>query len=289
MFKKGVITDEISQDLEIAARVAKEFGLTGLELRTVWNKGAHELTDGELDQARKIASAYDLEIPAVSPPFFKCELNSPEEIAGHYEILAKSIAAAEKLGAKFIRGFAFWRRNSDFDLLLPTIVGKFQRPIAMLKEAGLTLALENEPSTYNCNAARTVQVIEALDSPQIRALWDAGNDVYARAEPEDPARGYSIIRQYTVHMHMKDAVHNAETGEVRGVAVGTGQTDWRGQLQALLSDGYSGYVCLETHYRRQNKLSESQLNHPGGAEFSSLGEEASRESLGNWLAIMESL
>ena len=37
MFKKGVITDEIS-DLEYAAKMAAEFGLSGLELRSVWNK-----------------------------------------------------------------------------------------------------------------------------------------------------------------------------------------------------------------------------------------------------------
>lgn len=290
MFKKGVITDEISQDLEAAAKLAAEYGLTGLELRTVWNKGVHQLTDEELDKVLEIAGSYKMEVPAISSPFFKCELTNPEEIANHYEILAKAIAAAKKLGAKYIRGFAFWRRGDNFDELLPQIVEKFQQPIAMLKEANLILALENEPTTYNCNAARTVQLIKALDTPYVRAVWDAGNDIYSLAEPEEPyPQGYNIIKDYAVHMHMKDAVYDPETGKVEGVAIGTGQTNWRGQLKALLDDGYSGYVCLETHYRPKSKLSEEQLNRPGGADFSALGDIATRECLENWLAIMKEI
>lgn len=290
MFKKGVITDEISQDLEYAAKMAAEFGLSGLELRSVWNKGVHELTEEEIAKAIQIARSYNLEIPAISSPFFKCNLDSPEEIEQHYEILAKTISAAKKLGAKIIRGFAFWRKGPDFDELLPQIVEKFQKPIAMLKEAGMTLALENEPSTYNCNAVRTVQLIEALNSPQVKAVWDAGNDIYSLDEPEQPfPQGYNIIKDHMIHMHMKDAVYNTETGKVEGVAIGTGQTDWRGQLKALLDDGYAGYLCLETHYRPKGKLSEEQLNRPGGADFSNLGDIASRECLENWFAIMKEI
>ena len=69
MFKKGVITDEISQDLEAAAKLAAEYGLTGLELRTVWNKGVHQLTDEELDKVLEIAGSYKMEVPAISSPF----------------------------------------------------------------------------------------------------------------------------------------------------------------------------------------------------------------------------
>ena len=43
MLKRGVITDEISQDIEKAASLAKQYGLTGLEIRSVWEKGPHEL------------------------------------------------------------------------------------------------------------------------------------------------------------------------------------------------------------------------------------------------------
>lgn len=290
MFKKGVITDEISQELEYAAQMAQEFGLTGLELRSVWNKGVHALSEEELNEVQAIAKKYQMEIPAISSPFFKCELDNPKEIEEHYQILEKTIAAAEKLGAKIIRGFAFWRRGSNFDELLPQIVEQFQKPIAMLKEAGMILALENEPSTYNCNAARTAQLIEALDSPYVKAVWDAGNDIYSLDEPETPfPEGYNIIKEHMVHMHMKDAVYDPETRKVEGVAIGDGETNWSAQLKALLDDGYSGYLCLETHYRPKGKLSEEQLNRPGGADFSNLGDIASRECLENWFRIMEEI
>lgn len=43
MFKYGVITDEISQDFETALDVAAKYKLDGVEIRSVWDKSAHEL------------------------------------------------------------------------------------------------------------------------------------------------------------------------------------------------------------------------------------------------------
>ena len=41
MFKKGVITDEISQDMGQAVELASKYGLDGVEIRSVWEKSPH--------------------------------------------------------------------------------------------------------------------------------------------------------------------------------------------------------------------------------------------------------
>ena len=81
-------------------------------------------------------------------------------------------------------------------------------------------------------------------------------------------------------MHLKDAVRD-EQGEAKGVALGEGLLDIKGQLAALLRDGYDGYVVLEPHFRLQKELSEAQLALPGGAAFSDGGMEASELSMQN--------
>lgn len=48
MFPIAVITDEISQDLTIAATLGKEFGGAALEIRSVWEKGPHEFEADDL-------------------------------------------------------------------------------------------------------------------------------------------------------------------------------------------------------------------------------------------------
>jgi sugar phosphate isomerase/epimerase len=55
--------------------------------------------------------------------------------------------------------------------------------------------------------------------------------------------------------------------------------DWEGQFRALIADGYSGYVTLETHYRHTAKIPEKLLAMPKGSAFSYGGNDATRESL----------
>ena len=45
-FKLGLIADEASQDLDEAAALARSYGATGLEIRSVYGKQLTELNEG---------------------------------------------------------------------------------------------------------------------------------------------------------------------------------------------------------------------------------------------------
>lgn len=273
--KTAVITDEISQDLEEAAFVASCFGLDALELRSVWNRQPHELSDAEIENIRSICEKYGLDVCAISSPFFKCAFDE-KEIALQIRILEKTIRLAKKLGCRIIRGFSFWQEG-DYDHMLPQIAEAFRTPGQMLQEAGVALALELDPSVYACNGQRLARLVEEIGHPHIRALWDAGNDIYSPV-PERPfPDGYRYVKPYIVHVHLKDAVKHGDL--VESVKLGTGEVNWEAQLAALEQDGYEGYVSLETHYRKGARISEELMRLPGGASFSLCGREASEECL----------
>ena len=60
-FRLAVINDEITQDFEKACSIAaKDFGLSWIELRGMWNKNITELNAKEVDEARKILEAHRL-------------------------------------------------------------------------------------------------------------------------------------------------------------------------------------------------------------------------------------
>ena len=42
-YRRSVVSDEISQDLDRAIALAREFGIEGLDVRSVWGKTVHEL------------------------------------------------------------------------------------------------------------------------------------------------------------------------------------------------------------------------------------------------------
>ena len=71
MFRLGVITDEVSQDLKAAIDFALEFGLRGLEIRTASGKNIMDMTTDEVKEIRKMADGSGLEVPSISSPVFK--------------------------------------------------------------------------------------------------------------------------------------------------------------------------------------------------------------------------
>ena len=52
MFKIGVITDEVSQELEPSIQLAERFQLDGLELRTVKDKGVFDFTPRDIAEVK---------------------------------------------------------------------------------------------------------------------------------------------------------------------------------------------------------------------------------------------
>src|SRR5690349_6630516 len=95
MFKLAVFSDEVSQDLAEAIQFAKEFKLGGLSIRSVWNKKGPQ--DISLADAKKIKAMCDdagLKITEVATPFYKCDIDKPEDIAKHHDWLKHFVELA---------------------------------------------------------------------------------------------------------------------------------------------------------------------------------------------------
>ena len=100
MFKRAVITDEISQDIRRAADVMAEYGMDGAELRSVWGKAPQDLTDSELGEIKAVLDGKGLLVPCIAAPVFKCRLHSQSEFEAHLNILRRCMDMAEFFGAK---------------------------------------------------------------------------------------------------------------------------------------------------------------------------------------------
>jgi sugar phosphate isomerase/epimerase len=280
MYKRGVITDEISQEFREAVSLVSKYNLDGVEIRSVWEKGPHELDKKDIMNIKGMLEDAGLEVCGISAPFYKCDIDSEAEIKEHMEILKKSSELAHNLGTKLVRGFTFWKKG-DFDRNFSKIVSRFEEPVKLLEREGITLALEFDPSVFATNAKKLTRVVAAIDSPYVRALWDPGNDIYDPDGEIPYPDGYEIIKPYMVHMHLKDAVKSPD-GKINGVPLGEGQVDYKGQFVKLKEDNYEGYLVLETHYRPKHDISEELMALPKGSAFSYLGYEATEECLINW-------
>jgi len=279
-FQLAVFTDEISQDLEKALAVAREFNLDGVEIRSVWDRPPQALDREEIAEARRLIDRAGLRVCSIGSPFFKCDIDSPEQYREHLDILDRCIGLADALGAPVIRGFTFWR-TGDPGSRWQTILDHFLEPVRKIEAAGLMLGIENEHSTFIGTGRDLARFLAEIDSPHVRAVWDPANSVHDVAGNEVPyPDGYQAVRPWIQHVHIKDAGRDPQ-GKPIPVCLGDGVIDLKGQLRALDADGYEGFVSLETHWRPR-ALNEEELNRPGGSTFSEEGEYATRRCL-EWL------
>jgi sugar phosphate isomerase/epimerase len=276
MFKIAAITDEISQDPTVAAAMVREFNGEGLEIRSVWEKGPHELDDTDSTRLKEIAKAYGLRICGIASPVFKCHLGVAEEEREHIDILRRCIALARALDTDLIRVFTFWQQPGPPPWEL--IAEKFQEPLHLAVQEGITLGIENERSTMAASARGVADFLALMNHPHLRAIWDPANE---QGNPEGGGafpRGYERLKPWIVHVQLKD-MKCLPNGTRTSVRLGMGDIDYLGQLRALKRDGYKGYLSMETHWRIGHEIARDVVRQPKGSVFSAGGEEATRQCL----------
>ena len=112
-------------------------------------------------------------------------------------------------------------------------------------DAGVALALENARSLYANTGGNMRRVLDAVDHPALKIIWDPAN---AYVAGEDPAQGYAAVRGHIVDVHCKDAlVKDESTGLTGWARIGTGGTDWDEQLELLANEPVDHYT-IETHW-----------------------------------------
>ena len=269
--KTSIITDEMTQDLSVAVSFAHAYSLSGLELRTIDDLPLEKLSERRLREIRHILGEEGLCVCDIAGSFYKCRYSKRE---GEIEKLKRLIEAAYLLEAPSIRCFAFL---SEEPVSLEAIADAYQKPLAMMTDAGKKLLLEADPSVMTTNHKALATLIDLLQDPAIGAIYDPGNDLYD-PEGEIPyPDGFEAVKRHITHIHIKDAVRTENGSEC--VKIGSGSVGYDALMPALIRSGYDGFLSLETHYRAGRKISDSQMKLPGGSSFSEGGLAACEESM----------
>lgn len=258
-FKLGVITDEITEDLEQALDFISSYSLGYCELREMWQKNIMNLSQPELDRTKALIARHGLRVSDIASPIFKYELpeaparpeNALEFHATFTEqdssrLLHKAFDIAHFFGTHKIRVFSYWRA-ADPEKAYPYVRDRLAKAAELARQNGIILAIENE---YDCNLGTGKELgrlLRDVNSPNLRANWDPANATVLNEVPYPD--GYRAVEGLFPHMHVKDAKRNPQTGEISWAPVGSGFIDWRGQLTALRDAGYTGTMSLETHFR----------------------------------------
>jgi len=266
----AAITDEFSPDLETALEAMAEIGMKAAELRVVFGKNILDLSEEEVSRAERILQARGFQVVSIASPLLKCELpgSVPDEQFQHdifgsshvledqWRLAERAFRIARRFNVKIVRVFSYWR-TVKFEKCFGAVISALEELAERARKQDLIIGLENEPACNVGTAAETAQLFQKLKHPNLKMVWDPANALLAGEIPFPD--GYQVLpSDRIVHVHAKDCEIRDRRAEWR--PLGTGTVDWKGQIAALLRDGYQGHISLETHW-----------SGPGGDKF-----EASR-------------
>ena len=259
--KLAVITDEIDADLGRALDVMAEYGVRGAELRQLWDKNISDAPQEYWQRAKRELDSRGMTVAGIASPFYKCALPGAEPdgpagplhgatargLGDQISLLERCVEAAQFFDTKLIRTFSFWRNGLLTPAQEETIADAYAEPSEIAARAGIVLGIENEHDCCLATGAQTARVLEEIHSPAVQAIWDPGNAFMAGELPFPT--GYEALKDFIVHVHIKDARVAPGALLPEWTVVGEGAIDYAGQLAALKQSGYDGWISLETHHR----------------------------------------
>jgi len=166
-----------------------------------------------------------------------------ETHAGFRDLFRRAAEGALALGCHRVvvgsgPGVPYMKRAVQLAIVAEAVAGIV--PIA--QELGVVAMLEpvntrvDHPGVLFSQTVDAVDVIKAVDAPQVRLLYDLYHSV---VEGEDPA--VQIVRHIDIieHVQIADAPGRGEPG--------TGAIDWAAMLGLLRKAGYDGAIGVECH------------------------------------------
>lgn len=240
MWTLSGFADEISPDFETQCQLLQQLGMQYMEFRSAWGTNILDLDDAQLATAKELLQRYGLKVSSIGSPLGKIFID--EDFDAHLVRAKRAVQVANYFGAPFIRIFSFFMREGmNADDHRDEVLRRMRALADEAEQGEVIMVHENEKDIYGDIPRRCADIITSVDSPNLRAAWDAANYVQVGVRPFDD--GWSIIRPHLAYMQIKDAI--AATGEV--VAAGRGDGQMVETIRALRADGFDGFFSLEPH------------------------------------------
>lgn len=220
-----------------------------------------------LEDINSLIQKYNMNISCLTP--YNSHFNSADKDVRERDIadILKIIGYADYLGAGYIRLYAgsalektdFTEDNYERLRESMWILGENAR------SKKITLLLENHFNTMTVSAKDSVYMMQKINHPNVRILYDQANLAFMHLE--DYQEAINLQKDYISYVHVKDLVYKNstegthalsssdvthQTEEERIVSsriVGEGILPWPAILKELISVGYDGWLSLEYERR----------------------------------------
>lgn len=233
----SAFADEYADGLKEQCEALNKFGIEYIELRGVNGKNVSTLTESEVKETKRILDDYEIRVSSIGSPLGKIDIKG--DLNGHYETAKRVYETANILGAKNVRIFSFYSKETPFDKCKGEIYDGIEKLVDLSDGTGLTLCHENEALIYGESPEKCLEIVEYFGG-RMRCVFDMGNFVL---DGYDPMAAYKLLSDYIEYFHIKDAFYSGEI-----VPAGKGEA----KIKEILDDykvngGKDTFITLEPH------------------------------------------
>ena len=240
-----------------------------MELRSIEGVNVSKFTLPYAKEVKEILDANGIKVSAIGSPIGKIRLD--EDLDGHMDLLKHVIELAELFDTKYIRLFSFYpSEGKTFAECRNEVIENMHRMVDVAKDSSVVLLHENEKDIYGEKAKECLEVLEAVNSPKLRATFDPANFVQVGQEVYPEA--YEMLKDYIEYFHVKDAFFNSKNI----VPAGYGDGKIKELLDRLKADNFNGFLSLEPHLYHFEGFAGLELNNDSAVKAT--GSETEKEA-----------
>ncbi|MBQ1210579.1 MAG: sugar phosphate isomerase/epimerase [Clostridia bacterium] len=257
--------DEADPTIDGQIAAMKRNGLAGLEIRGVDGENIGKISVEKAKEVRARLDAEGLVTWSIGSPIGKINIET-DDFEAHKDDFKRQLEIANILGAENLRMFSFYiPKDKDPAIYKNEVIDRLGTLATLAVGSGVILCHENEKGIYGDNAARCLDILEAV--PLLRAVFDPANFVQCG---QDTIEAWELLKTYVKYLHIKDAKLDGDI-----VPAGEGA----GNIPFILNEyrmqgGFA--VTMEPHLAEFSGLGnleqEGEKSQVGGLRFANLHE-----------------
>ena len=243
-YRLSAFADEISTDIQVQMDHLIEHGVSLCSMRAANGKGVLEFEDFQIPLMKSQFNNRGIKFACIGSPIGKVPITDP--FGKELERFKVACKRAKQFETKVLRVFSFYIPVGDDPAKhQDEVIRRMQVLAEHAQTEGLNLLHENEAKIFGNTADRCVQLIEAVNAPNLKAAFDFANFV---SEGEDPLAAWGKLKKWVKDFHIKDF----STAKQQTVPAGQGDGKLREVLKNAFATGWAGLLTLEPHLGRSD-------------------------------------
>ncbi|MBD3344931.1 MAG: TIM barrel protein [Chitinivibrionales bacterium] len=260
MAKLSAFADEVTNDLKGQVDFLVKEKVEYIEIRFLNGKNVMALSESELKEAKKMLDDNGIKVSAIGSPIGKVSLDEPFE--PHLEKFKHAIELAQFFETPFVRMFSYYAPGDlNIDDLRDRVMDRMAQKVELLSGIDVIMVHENETGIYGHSAENCKDIVETIDSPNLRLVYDSANFVWGQKITDNITRCWPLMKPYIAHIHIKDWKLGSEK---LGSMPGEGDGQIKELLAELAAMDYSGCMTMEPHLQEGGQFG----GHTGPELFS---------------------